>query len=434
MGNLNEKKILLVISGGIAAYKSLELIRLLRKSGAQVRCILTRGGSQFITPLSVASLSENEAYTDLWSLKDETEMGHIRLTREADMIVVAPASANLIARLANGLADDLASTTLLAADKPLHFAPAMNHMMWSNPATQRNIEFLKSAGHQIIGPDTGDMACGEHGPGRMMEPQHILNVILSDSEGSPSPKVDSSSQAPQNGKLTLKGKRALITAGPTHEPIDPVRFIGNHSSGKQGFAIAEALACAGADVTLICGPTPVLSSRAPDRSPGQAEPRDLLSIVEVQTAEEMLTACQTALPADIFIAAAAVADWAAEPEKQKIKKGKAPPSLKLKENPDILHTIATGDNRPHLVIGFAAETENLLENARAKRLRKECDWLLANDVSDGAPFGSDENHVYLVTGQAEDDWGRQPKTAIAEQLTQKIEGYFNHDRLSQAAE
>lgn len=409
MGNLNNKSILLVISGGIAAYKSLELIRLLRKAGAQVRCILTQGGSQFITPLSVASISENEVYTDLWSLKNETEMGHIRLSREADLIIIAPASANTIAKMAHGLADDLASTTLLAADKPSLLAPAMNHKMWNNPAMQRNIEFLKSAGHQIIGPDEGDMACGEHGPGRMSEPEAILQAL-------------SNIPTFQHSNI-LKGRKALITAGPTHEPIDPVRFIGNRSSGKQGFAIAEALSRAGADVTLICGPAEIPASQHSN-----------IQISKVQTAEEMLTACQSALPANIFIAAAAVADWSAEQQDQKIKKGKTPPRLKLQENPDILHTIATHTNRPALVIGFAAETEDLLENARAKRKHKECDWILANDVSGGEPFGSEENHVYLITAQGEEDWGRQPKTAIAEQLTQKIEGYFSHDKLSQAAE
>lgn len=404
--NLSGKSILLVISGGIAAYKSLELIRLIKKSGGHVRCIITQGGQKFVTPLSAAALSEETVYTDLWSLKDETEMGHIRLSREADLIVVAPASANLIAQMAYGLAEDLASTALLAANKPILIAPAMNHVMWTNAATQENIQTLQSRGIQTIGPTEGAMACNEHGPGRMAEPEEIFARIESFFMDRP-----------------LSGFKALVTSGPTFEPIDPVRFIGNRSSGKQGHAIAASLARAGADVTLISGPVAL-----PD-------PQGITTI-HVQTAAEMLAACESALPADIAICAAAVSDWSPEKtQTQKIKKqaGKKPPSLILKENPDILKTISNHKKRPQLVIGFAAETNDLQNNAKAKLQSKKCDWILANDVSENT-FGSDQNHVYLINSSGVKDLKQMSKTATAEAITQEIAKHFNTPTIREAAE
>jgi phosphopantothenoylcysteine decarboxylase/phosphopantothenate--cysteine ligase len=399
--SLENTSILLVISGGIAAYKSLELIRLLKKAKAHVRCILTKGGEQFVTPLSVAALSEETVYTDLWSLKDETEMGHIRLSREADLIVIAPASANIIAQMANGFAADLASTTLLAADKPILIAPAMNHRMWLNPATQDNITKLSARGTHIVGPTKGDMACGEFGPGRMSEPEEIFQAI----------------QAFFTKDRPLSGKRALVTSGPTFEPLDPVRFIGNRSSGKQGHAIARELAEAGAHVTLICGPVNL---------------NDPLGVhtIHVETASEMLNAAETALendPAyDIAVCAAAVADWApVDPRPQKIKKtfDALAPSIALKENPDILRHISNHKRRPALVIGFAAETENLEANAHAKLIKKGCDWIIANEVTEGV-FGADDNHVIVLAGSTPEDWGTLPKTAIAHRLVKKIQAKF----------
>jgi phosphopantothenoylcysteine decarboxylase/phosphopantothenate--cysteine ligase len=394
MNAVKNKHILLIISGGIAAYKSLELIRLLKKSGASVRCILTEGGQKFITPLSVASLSGEQCYTDLWSLKDEAEMGHIRLSREADLVVVAPASADLIARMAQGRADDLAATTLLATDKPVLIAPAMNHRMWLNPATQDNIRRLEQRGITRIGPEDGDMACGEYGPGRMAEPETILAAIAG---------FFAKDQP-------LAGKSALVTSGPTHEPIDPVRFIGNRSSGKQGHAIATALAALGADVTLVTGPVSL------------ADP-DGIKTIHIETAEQMLHACQAALPVDIAICAAAVGDWsplALADNKIKKQTGKTPLDLKLKENPDILATLSRpGPTRPKLVIGFAAETENLLANAQAKLKSKGCDWILANDVSQNV-FGANENSVILVRSQGQENWEKSDKSEIACRLSQKI--------------
>lgn len=405
---LKNKSILLIISGGIAAYKALELIRLLKKDGAEVRCILTQGGAQFVTPLSVASLSENPVYSDLWSLKDETEMGHIRLSREADLIVVAPASANMIAKMAYGLADDLASTTLLASDKPVVIVPAMNQQMWAHAATQENITTLKRRGVLQIGPGAGEMACGETGLGRMAEPEEILQQI----------------KTILVSKKNLKGFKALVTSGPTYEPLDPVRFIGNRSSGKQGHAIAAALAQAGAVVTLISGPTSL---------PAPAN----VKIANVETAAQMLKACETALPVDIAVFAAAVADWMpAKTQTQKIKKrgDVSPPDIKLKENPDILKTISAHKKRPKLVIGFAAETENLIQNAKAKLKSKGCDWILANDVSEGS-FGADENHVHLVTGSGSEDWKKQTKNDVAYTLAQRIAVYFAKPKsLPRAAE
>lgn len=409
MQPLQNKSILLIISGGIAAYKSLELIRLIKKAGGHVRCIITQGGQKFVTPLSAAALSEETVYTDLWSLKDETEMGHIRLSREADLIVVAPASANLIAQMAYGLAEDLASTALLAANKPILIAPAMNHMMWSNAATQDNIQTLKSRGIQTIGPNEGAMACGEHGPGRMAEPEEIMNAIFNQ------PSIQSAKQ--------LKGLKALVTSGPTREPIDPVRFIANRSSGKQGHAIAAALARAGADVTLICGPVSI-----PD-------PQGIKTI-HVESAADMLAASENALPSDIAVCAAAVSDWSPEKRQaKKIKKGenKKPPSLKLKENPDILHTLANHKHRPSLVIGFAAETNDLEANAKAKLKSKKCDWILANDISENT-FGSDQNHVYLITSSNVIDWKPMSKKAIADKLVEEIINHTKQTHIREAAE
>ncbi len=407
MQALTGKNILLIISGGIAAYKSLELIRLLKKSGAQVRCILTKGGEQFVTPLSVSSLSEEKVYTDLWSLTDESEMGHIRLGREADLIVIAPASANMIGKMAHGLGDDLASTTLLAADGPILIAPAMNPHMWNNPAVQENIHTLEKRGIKRIGPADGDTACGETGTGRMAEPEKIFDTIISHFQND-----------------SLFGYKAIVTSGPTYEPIDPVRFIGNRSSGRQGHAIAASLAASGAQVTLITGPVAL-----PD-PPG-------CTVIHVETANEMMDAAQKSLPADIAVCAAAVADWApAKPHNGKIKKrgDKSPPQINLTENPDILTSLSKSPQRPALVIGFAAETENLLEAAREKRLRKGCEWIMANNVSEKV-FGEEENHVYLVSENGEEEWPRATKQKIADTLTDRITEFLkHHEQRPEAAE
>jgi phosphopantothenoylcysteine decarboxylase/phosphopantothenate--cysteine ligase len=405
MQSLEDKKTLLVISGGIAAYKALELIRLIKKAGGAVRCILTKGGAEFVTPLSASTLSEEPAYTDLWSLKDESEIGHIRLSREADLIVVAPASADFLAKMAQGLADDLASTTLLASDKPILIAPAMNPEMWENEATQENLRTLRARGILQTGPERGDTACGETGLGRMSEPDDIFEAILSFFYDRP-----------------LNGLKALVTAGPTYEPIDPVRFIGNRSSGKQGYAIAAALHEAGAAVTLISGPTAL-----PDPSG--------IKTIRIETARDMLEACERALPCDLAVCAAAVSDWhpAGDAPLQKIKKkpGTPPPVLTLAENPDILQAISAHAQRPTLVVGFAAETENLLENAASKLERKGCNWILANDAGTDSKtgknvFGADENHVYLISENGTQDWGRTGKKALARKLAAQIAAYFNN--------
>lgn len=402
MSKLTGKRILLVISGGIAAYKALELIRLIRKSGGDVTCILTKGGEQFVTPLSVAALSESEVHTELWSLKDETGMRHIRLSREADLIVVAPASANIIAKLAQGLTDDLATTALLAADKPILFAPAMNHMMWSNAATQSNVATLIERGYRMIEPTEGDMACGEYGVGRLAEPEDILAAITDHFKKKP-----------------LEGVSALVTSGPTHEAIDPVRFIGNRSSGKQGHAIAIALRDAGASVTLVTGPT------------GLPDPSGM-KITHIESATEMLAACEAALPADIAVCAAAVADW--RPDKavaQKMKKrdGGEAPALHLVENPDILKTLSTHTRRPRLVVGFAAETADTLAHAQEKLLRKGCDWIVANEVGTAAnpAFGTDDNRVILVTRTQHEEWPLMSKSQIAARLVSEIETFMSRE-------
>jgi len=390
------KRILLVIAGGIAAYKSLELIRRLKDRRATVRVILTKGGTEFVTPLSVAALSGEKVYGDLFSLIDESEMGHIRLSREADLVVVAPATADLLAKMAHGLADDLASTALLATDKPVLVAPAMNVEMWGHAATQANIATLKLRGVRQIGPNAGDLACGEVGSGRMAEPHEILEAI----------------ERYFGLSAPLAGIRALVTSGPTHEPIDPVRYIANRSSGRQGHAIAAALARRGATTLLVSGPT-----AEPD--PAGVEVR------HIETAAEMWAACRAALPADVAVCAAAVADWRpamTAGEKIKKAKGKAAPSIALAENPDILAGLsAAGNERPRLVIGFAAETENLVENATAKRRSKGCDWILANDVSpETGTFGGSENTVHLVSAGGVEDWPRMSKQQVAEKLADRI--------------
>ena len=406
---LNGKRILLVISGGIAAYKSLELIRLLKKDGASVRCILTKGGAQFVTPLSVSALSEEPVYSDLWSLKDETEMGHIRLSREADVVMVAPASANLIAKLANGIADDLASTTLLATDKPVLVCPAMNPMMWENLATKTNIDTLRKRGIHIIEPNVGDMACGENGQGRLPEAEELFEAM-----------TDFFSR-----NKPLAGLKAIVTSGPTFEAIDPVRFVANRSSGKQGHAIAKALSDLGVSVTLVSGPT---NLPAPSG----------LKTIRIESAAEMLDACEKSLPADIFIAAAAVADWS--PEKissSKLKKQSSEGmTLTLKQNPDILATLsATSPKRPRLVVGFAAETENLIENAQSKLAKKRCDWVVANYIAEANPvFGADENQVYFVTSGKVEEWPRMGKDDVARELAGRIAAFFSSDALKNAAE
>lgn len=395
---LEARRILLIVGGGIAAYKALELIRRLRERGAGVRVVLTRAGAEFVTPLSLGALSEDKVYQDLFSLTDEQEMGHIRLSREADLLAVAPATADLIARMATGQANDLAATVLLATDKPVLVAPAMNVRMWHNPATQANLETLRSRGVAVVGPNEGPMACGEYGLGRMAEPSEILAAV-------------ESRLADLEAPGSLAGRRALVTSGPTLEPIDPVRFISNRSSGRQGHAIAAALAAAGAEVTLVTGPVQLADP------PG-------VSVEHVETAEDMLAACRAALPVDIAVCAAAVADWrVAARSEQKIKKaGAGPPTLSFTENPDILATLSRpGPERPRLVVGFAAETERVVEHARAKLVRKGCDWILANDVSpEGGGFGGSDNTVHLISTEGADTWPRMAKTAVAARLTARI--------------
>jgi len=402
-----DKRILLIIGGGIAAYKSLFLIRLLAKAGIATRVILTRGGSEFVTPLSAGALSGDKVYSDLWDLTDEAEMGHIELSRSADLVVVAPATADLLAKAAHGIANDLATTTLLATDKRVLFAPAMNVRMWEAPATQRNIEILKTDGAFIAGPDAGDMACGEFGEGRMSEPEELTEIIKTLLAGNTTLDFLKSPKP-------LTGRHALITAGPTREPIDPVRYLSNHSSGKQGYAIAAALADLGAEVTLISGPVAI------------APPANVTT-KNVETAREMLAACEAALPADIFVSVAAVADWRPSGMADcKIKKnGEAIPPLKLTENPDILKTLAkAGKNRPELVIGFAAETAKVTEHARIKLGTKNCDWIVANDVS-GDVMGGDHNSMIIVTRDGDDSWPKLTKAEAARRLAEKIATHFS---------
>jgi len=400
------KRILLIISGGIAAYKTLDLIRLIKKSGGDVRCILTKGGAQFVTPLSVSSLSENKVYGDLWSLTDEAEMGHIRLSRECDLVLVCPATADLMAKMAHGHADDLASTTLLASNKPIMIAPAMNPEMWHASATQDNFKLLQSRGVHVVGPNEGEMACGETGLGRMAEPEEIFEAVK-----------DFFFERP------LKGRKALVTSGPTYEAIDPVRFIGNRSSGKQGHAIAAALRDAGADVTLVSGPTALPAVHGVETIP-------------VQSAQEMMDACMNALPCDIAICAAAVGDWKPETfsdQKMKKKDGTDDLHLTMVKNPDILQALSQHEqSRPLLVIGFAAETENMKEHAQDKLKRKGCDWIIANEVGEdenGAEkaFGCDENQIYFISHNHFEPWDRASKREIAHGLISKITEHFKHD-------
>ncbi|GAB5488951.1 MAG: bifunctional phosphopantothenoylcysteine decarboxylase/phosphopantothenate--cysteine ligase CoaBC [Parasphingorhabdus sp.] len=416
------KHILLIIGGGIAAYKASELIRLIKKAGMTVRCVLTESGAQFVTPMTLAALSENEVHTTLWSLKDEAEMGHIQLSREADLIVVCPATANLLAKMAGGIADDLATTLLLATDTPVLAVPAMNVRMWQHAATKRNIEQLQNDGIMIMPPDEGDMACGEYGPGRMPEPDAVMAEISSlmgspfltvpgadtnETELGANPLAGQPAFAPDQHR-PLHGKHVLVTAGPTREPIDPVRYIANRSSGLQGFAIAQAAAEAGAQVTLVAGPVHLPTPAGVMR-------------VDVETALEMESAVHDGLPADVAIMVAAVADWRADTKaEQKIKKkGDTPAPLQLTENPDILAGLAKHDQRPGLLIGFAAETEKIAEHAQTKLSKKGCDWIVANDVS-GDVMGGTDNSVHIVTAAGSEIWERMPKSDVAQKLVQKI--------------
>lgn len=389
------KRILLIIGGGIAAYKSLELIRQIKRDGSQVIPVLTRAAEQFVTPLSVSALAGEKVYSHLFDLTDEAEMGHIELSRSADLVVVAPATADLIAKMATGQADDLASTLLLATDTPVLVAPAMNVRMWLHPSSQRNIATLQTDGIHRIGPNEGDMACGEFGPGRMAEPLEIyaqINALLADGP--------------------LNGRHVIVTSGPTHEPIDPVRYIANRSSGQQGSAIAAALAGLGARVTFVTGPA-------------SAPPPLGVTVVRVETAQEMLDAVTSALPADVAVFAAAVADWrmsASATSKIKKTNGEGPPSLALTENPDILASVSQmAEGRPKLVVGFAAETDNVVEHATRKRERKGCDWIVANDVSpETGIMGGSENAVTLIDANGATSWPRTTKDDVARRLAQRI--------------
>jgi phosphopantothenoylcysteine decarboxylase/phosphopantothenate--cysteine ligase len=407
---LNGKRILLVIAGGIAAFKAQELVRALRKRDAAVRCVLTEAGAKFVTPMALQVLTEDKVYTDLFSLTDESEMGHIELSREADLLVVAPATANILARMAAGLADDLATTVLLATDKPVLAAPAMNVRMWTHAATQANVETLRQRGIHFVGPNDGVMACNEYGPGRMSEPEEIVAAI----------------EALLTTEKPLAGKSALVTSGPTREAIDPVRYISNHSSGKQGHAIAAALAQLGAEVTLVSGPVTV-----PDPAG--------VKVVKIDSADQMLAGCLAAGKVDVAVCAAAVADWKmAKPATAKIKKkpGAAPPALELTPNPDILATLSKrGPSRPALVVGFAAETENLVANAIEKRTRKGCDWIVANDVSPATgTFGGERNTVHLITAEGVQDWPTLSKDKVAMQLAGAIALQLTRKRPAEAAE
>ena len=395
MTSLAGKSVLLIIGGGIAAYKTHELVRLLKTRGARVRIILTGAAEEFVTPLSLSGLSGDKVYTALFNLTDEIEMGHIQLSRAADLVVVAPATADLMAKMAHGLADDLASTALLATDKRVLIAPAMNVRMWQHPATQRNLDALKHDGVLLVGPGEGEMACGEFGPGRMAEPGEILMAIIAMLEPRSKP---------------LAGKKVVITAGPTREPIDPVRFISNHSSGKQGYAIAQAAVDLGAETVLISGP---VSLPIP---PG-------VQMMPVETAQEMLKTCEGELPAHIAIFTAAVADWRVMSESpEKLKKSAAgPPSLVLAENPDILATIARHPQRPQIVVGFAAETTHVVENAVQKLTKKGCDLIVANDVSkEAGVFGGDRNTVHLISSSDVEHWPEMSKAEVAQRLMERL--------------
>ncbi|OQW48150.1 MAG: bifunctional phosphopantothenoylcysteine decarboxylase/phosphopantothenate synthase [Proteobacteria bacterium SG_bin6] len=414
------KRVLLIVGGGIAAYKACTLVRLLKKSGIAVRCVLTEAGAQFVTPMTLAALSENPVHTSLWDLKDETEIGHIQLSREADLVAVVPASADLLAKMAAGIANDLATTLLLATDKPVLAAPAMNVRMWHHPATQRNLKQLRADGVTLLEPDEGPMACGEFGPGRLPEPEAIHAAILAMLEnarplplpGTPAPLPGTA--APLSGNATpppaaarpLLGSHLIVTAGPTHEPIDPVRYLANRSSGKQGFAIAGALAALGARVTLVAGPVTLATP-------------DGVTRVDVETALEMAAAVEAALPADGAVLVAAVADWRVAAAAQKLKKQGGAPALQLVENPDILAGLARHERRPRLVVGFAAETERVIEHAQAKLARKGADWIVANDVS-GTVMGGEANAVHLVRADGVESWPEAPKAEVARLLAARI--------------
>lgn len=391
---LASKRILLIIGGGIAAYKSLDLIRRLKERGASVTPVLTRAGAEFVTPLSVSALAGEPVHTDLFDLTTEAEMGHIQLSRSADLVVVAPATADLMGKMAGGLANDLASTLLMATDTPVLLAPAMNVRMWQHAATQRNIAMLKRDGIGFVGPNDGDMACGEFGPGRMAEPLEIVAAVEA-----------------ALGDGPLKGRRILVTSGPTHEPIDPVRYIANRSSGAQGAAIGRALAALGAEVVFVTGPADV-------------PPPEGVEVIKVESAIDMQNAVNAALPVDAAVFAAAVADWrVATASQSKLKKSKGGlPELKLTENPDVLAGVAQmKKGRPALVVGFAAETDDVATNATAKRKRKGCDWIVANDVSpETGIMGGAENAVVLITGDGAEDWPRMTKHDVAKQLADRI--------------
>jgi phosphopantothenoylcysteine decarboxylase/phosphopantothenate--cysteine ligase len=393
---MSEKNILLIIAGGIAAIKAPDLIRKLTQEGVRVTPVLTKSGAQFVTPLSISALARSKVYTDLFDLTDEAEMGHIELSRSADLVLVAPSTGHLMAKMAHGIADDLASTLLLATDTHVMIAPSMNVRMWDHPATQRNLAILKADGVQVVGPNEGEMACGEFGVGRMAEVTEILQAV---------------GQYFETGSLS--GRHILVTSGPTHEPIDPVRYIANRSSGAQGTALAEALRDLGARVSFVTGPADVA-------------PPTGVQVHRVQTANEMLMAVQAVLPADVAIFAAAVADWRVdEPQKQKIKKQVSGvlPDLKFSENPDILALVAQHEKRPKLVIGFAAETSDVLENATAKRLRKGCDWIVANDVTPAmGVMGGQNNTVTVIDANGAEAWSDMPKVEVARRLAQRIAG------------
>jgi phosphopantothenoylcysteine decarboxylase/phosphopantothenate--cysteine ligase len=392
------KRILLIVGGGIAAYKACELVRLIRKGGGTVRCVLTKAGAEFVTPMTLAALSEQPVHTSLWDLKDEVEMGHIQLSREADLVLVCPATADLLAKMAAGIADDLATTLLLATDKPVFAAPAMNVRMWQHAATERNVVRLRADGINILEPDEGEMACGEYGPGRLPEPEAILAWL----------------QGTASGGGLLENRHVIVTAGPTQEPIDPVRVIANRSSGKQGFAIAEALAAQGARVTLVAGPVGLPTPAGVDR-------------FDVETAEQMDAAVKAALPADAAVLVAAVADWRVEAASAKLKKADGPPQLKWTATPDILANLAGSPQRPALLVGFAAETSDVTEAAAEKRARKNTDWIVANDVS-GDVMGGDANQVHLITAAGVESWDKAPKSEVARRLARRIAEHFTPGR------
>jgi phosphopantothenoylcysteine decarboxylase/phosphopantothenate--cysteine ligase len=406
------KRILLIVGGGIAAYKACELVRALRKAGASVRCVLTAGGAHFVTPMTLAALSEQPVHTSLWDLKDEAEMGHIQLSREADLVVVCPATADLLAKMAAGIADDLATTLLLATDKPVLAVPAMNVRMWTHAATRRNVATLREDGISVLEPDEGPMACGEYGRGRLPEVEAIVAAISRALQNPSMPSVvearPSTTPGTNGFDKPLKGKRALVTAGPTHEPIDPVRYIANRSSGKQGFAIAAALSRLGAEVTLIAGPVTLATPTGVTR-------------IDIETAAEMAAAVESALPADVAVMVAAVADWRTDQAAgQKIKKaGDAARTLTLTENPDILAGLGRSPRRPALLIGFAAETNDVIAHATAKRSRKGADWIVANDVS-GDVMGGDRNAIHLVTADGVESWPDASKADVADRLAARI--------------